>query len=387
MSWSVFASLLARVSQSHFCTPKQQTARLQLYVDDPLLAFTGTEAEGRRIAVKFVVGWLLLGAELAFSKAQLNTAVTLILCMLFVSGHQIEVSITTDKINDLLDLIDRMLSSNIGTVKSLRAFAGKAMNIATVIFAWRPFLLQFWYTISSRQDIPEQTNAPEGSLWIKQVVCSLFWLRAFFLQESGTIVRTFVYDGLAARMEITADASPWGIGGWLLRTTNPLLISLFKSQIWTKRFLVRSEASVVFSRLLNRCRVAYGMWAPMLILRRARLHMRGDNSGALTCYSALKGRGAGMNLISRDFSLGAGRCGFTPQAVTHLPGVVNAIADTLSRRLDPKHEDSLKLPVFCYCKAMHTVAYTNLVESVHATRLRQINGLLCWGDGFCCLLV
>ena len=74
--WSVIVSLLARVVQSLFCSKGTQTARLQVYVDDPLLALQGTTKPRRAIAVKFVACWLILGVELALSKAQLDKSVT-----------------------------------------------------------------------------------------------------------------------------------------------------------------------------------------------------------------------------------------------------------------------------------------------------------------------
>ena len=94
LSWSVIASLLARVIQSLFCTePGVQEARLNVYVDDPLLALFGDDRQRRRFAVKFVVGWLVLGAALAFSKAQLNHTVIWIGNTLRVDGDRIVVSI------------------------------------------------------------------------------------------------------------------------------------------------------------------------------------------------------------------------------------------------------------------------------------------------------
>ena len=51
LSWSVIVSLLARVVQSLFCSKGTQTARLQVYVDDPLLALRGTANQRRNIAV------------------------------------------------------------------------------------------------------------------------------------------------------------------------------------------------------------------------------------------------------------------------------------------------------------------------------------------------
>ena len=80
--------------------------------------------------------------------------------------------------------------------------------------------------------------------------------------------------------------------------------------------------------------------------RRIKLNVRSDNLGALHTYAALKGKGQGMNLISREFALDAGKCELTPDLITHLPGVANGISDVLSRKLDPRYSKYLQIPTF-----------------------------------------
>ena len=58
--------------------------------------------------------------------------------------------IEAEKIKELLELIASILSRNMIPLKELRTFAGKAMNIASLIVIWRPFLAACWAAPPSR---------------------------------------------------------------------------------------------------------------------------------------------------------------------------------------------------------------------------------------------
>ena len=51
-----------------------------------------------------------------------------------------------------------------------------------------------------------------------------------------------------------------------------------------------------------------------------------------------------MNAIAREYALDLSDGAFEPSLVQHLPGVINVIADVLSRRLDPKYSQSWVVP-------------------------------------------
>ena len=46
-------------------------------------------------------------------------------------------------------IIEEFNAGNVVTIKALRSFAGKAMNIATILFMWRPFLHQLWAAMTA----------------------------------------------------------------------------------------------------------------------------------------------------------------------------------------------------------------------------------------------
>ena len=221
LTWAAIAALVARRVQSVFITPHGQEARLQMYVDDPLLALKGSEARRARLAARFLFVWLLLGMGVAFPKARFDRELVWIGVKLRITDSGIVASIPAEKAADLLALINECLSKNVLSVKEVRSLAGKAMNIASLLYVWRPFLASCWAAIAAE----EPTNAPQGCIWTKQVSSTLYWLKAFLSRECGQIERHFTLDAFFNKkvaLEITTDASPWGIGGWISLDGKPL---------------------------------------------------------------------------------------------------------------------------------------------------------------------
>ena len=144
LTWAAVASLLNRCSQSLFVTPSAQKACLQTYVDDPILGLQGTSAERRRMAVKLITFFLIMGIGLAFHKAQLPSKVVWVGVELEATPWEIIASIPQEKLTDHDTIIQEMLNANIVSIKALRSLAGKGTNVATLLYMWRPFLNHVW---------------------------------------------------------------------------------------------------------------------------------------------------------------------------------------------------------------------------------------------------
>ena len=132
--------------------------------------------------VRFCAACLVLGFNLAFGKAQSSPDLVWIGVRLIVTERRIEATIPAEKIKELLKLIDGILSRNMIPLKELRTFAGKAMNIASLIVIWRPFLAACWAAITHTT-----TNAALTCVWVKQFAWSLLWIQEFLLGTSGSI--------------------------------------------------------------------------------------------------------------------------------------------------------------------------------------------------------
>ena len=175
----------------------------------------------------------------------------------------------------------------------------------------------------------------------------------FLKGHSGAIVRVFnyhAYFGEASRLQITTDASPWGVGGYL--TIDGHITAYFSDAITEEdaRVLQRDigshEAQQAFEALA--LLVAFRLWRKELSSSRTVIAVRTDNVGALTMVAALKGSGHALNLIARELALDLSEYTYFPHVITHLPGISNVIADALSRRFDPS-----KQPFVVPCALQH----------------------------------
>ena len=76
--------------------------------------------------------------------------------------------------------------------------------------------------------------------------------------------------------------------------------------------------------------------------------MRSDNVGALSVFSPLRGKGAAMGLIAREYAIDVGNGAYTPDLIDHIPGVANVTADVLSRRYArARQKDGQFLRLYC----------------------------------------
>ena len=80
--------------------------------------------------------------------------------------------------------------------------------------------------------------------------------------------------------------------------------------------------------------VAIRAFAPRLLQRKASIKQRSDNMSALTLAAKLKCTGH-SNRIAREVAMIYGRAAFQPRCIVHLLGIVNTVADALSRLSDP----------------------------------------------------
>ena len=222
--------------------------------------------------------------------------------------------------------------------------AGKAMNIASLLFCWRPFLSSFWAALAF-----QDTHAPEGCIWTKQVSVTLLWLKAFLTRECGQIERHFMLDAFFNRhfaLEITTDASPWGIGAWVALDGKALAWFADKVTDQDANMLERELGSHLAQQAFEALAilVAVRHWRHLWRRRRVSLRIRSDNVGALTVTSSLKGRGHALTLVSRELAFEFGSCEYAPDVIEHLPGVANTTADVLSRRFDPSKAADWGIP-------------------------------------------
>ena len=133
------------------------------------------------------------------------------------------------------------------------------------------------------------------------------------------------------------DASPWGVGGWL--SCNGSIKAYFSDVITEddQRILRTPSGVAEGQQTWEALAMLVGMrvWKRWWQSTKVSLAIRGDNTGALHLFAALKGRSRVMNLIARELALDLGDGAYFPEVVEHIPGIANNLADALSRVAQP----------------------------------------------------
>ena len=163
------------------------------------------------------------------------------------------------------------------------------------------------------------------------------WFEAFLTGRSGVISRLYhvdSYSGWSNKVEITADASPWGLGA-ILKLDGKICeyfgVALTTMDEEILQVAIGScEAPQVFEALC--LLVALRLWHRKWKASRVRLFVRSDNIGALCMVASMRARTPALALIARELALDIGDATYRPDMVAHLPGVSNVAADSLSRR-------------------------------------------------------
>jgi hypothetical protein len=345
LSWAAVISLVIRLTQGLFMFDEGATtqttfrARSQTYVDDPALSFRGDRACRDRNLAVWVLAVRALGLPLAFHKAQRGAKVDWIGCRFEIFPGEVHVTLTADKVSELLELTLAMMQSNVTTFKDLRSFVGKATHFASILYPWRPFLLELWGALAST-DRNTATNAPTNCIWTRQITRPLSWILAFLRGHAGAITMKYsvaAYHNLGAKVRIVTDASPWGLGGYLsiddhicafFATDVPENIAAHLScTVGSHRSQQTFEALAIM--------IALRVWKPSWDKIRAVLEVRADNVAALTAVAKMKASGIGSNMIARELALDFCDGAFRPDLCVHTPGIASSIADSLSRKFQP----------------------------------------------------
>lgn len=339
LTWAALASLAGRCIQSLFRRPDQ--ARMQVYVDDPLTALVGTKATINRNVCKIILCWLVLGFPLAFDKAQLGPALTWIGMQYSISLQNqacLMITIPQEKISELYQLTVNLSKLNVIPLKTLRSYAGKVNNIASLLFVWRPFLATIWAAMSTANEVTQ--SAPPNTVWTKQILHALMWIKTF-LSGKQMITRTFLVDSYApaAKITICTDASPWGLGAYLIINEKPVAwfaAGLDPVDIKVLGLEVGSHTSQQLVEALCML-IALREWKCHWLNQRVCLKVRADNVATLVMVATLRTSSAAMSIIARELALDIGDSVYAPDIVEHVSGLLNDTADMLSRKFQPNN--------------------------------------------------
>ena len=136
------SALATRMTQSLAPT---SAMRQQTYTDDPWVALKGTRTYVDRATATIILTWLALGFPLAFDKGQRGHQICWV-------GHDVHLdvkrkvvtaSIKAEFLAELLKTTQGMMARNVLSAKEVRAYAGSANHVATLLWrggrSWRDF--------------------------------------------------------------------------------------------------------------------------------------------------------------------------------------------------------------------------------------------------------
>eukprot|EP00435_Cladocopium_sp_Y103_P047858 s2395_g14.t1 len=340
LTFAAIIALASRWVQSVVSTPRHlgmrtEEARVQTYVDDPLVTIRGTPERQRRLTAVVLIAWMIMGFPIAVHKATLSNKLTWIGVELSIMTGGVEAVVPQDKVIELSGMLEKMLQSNVVAKKTMRTVIGKAMSIASVLFCWRPFIQELYTALYVKDSC-----APKECIWTKQVRHTILWLLTFLRDEMAGIRRVYTvrsFQNQLPMVTITWDASPFGMGATL--QLDGVFMEYFAIKIDPEDEQTlevpagRHEGQQTWEALAGL--VSLRHWKDSWLGQRARLHIRSDNTGALTMLSKLKCGSKALTLIAREYALDLGQAQWKPDVISHVPGLANKNCDVLSRRWDP----------------------------------------------------
>jgi len=336
LAWAAVVSLIMRLVQAALFARGACPLRLNTYVDDPIAVVRGSRSSRRQLVAELILLLRALGFPLAFVKGQLGPVVDWIGLTVKAERAAVVVTISAQRIQELLELTRGGLRCNVVSRKWLQSYAGKANSFASVLVFWRPFLQYLWAALYSSVD----PNAPQNCIWVKQFRISLEWIEAFLTAQTGDLCRRFSVDavrGNGPRVTMTFDASPWGAGGFL--AVDGALTSWFATS-----FTAEDERAVGITfgtssaqQVAEALAVLFGMraWLPHWVELAPQLQVRSDSVAALSMVARMQTSSPQLAFIARELALTLSMSCIRPKVVEHTPGVCNQLADALSRRFQP----------------------------------------------------
>ena len=343
--YSRVASFAMRTAQALFpenCNTRAK-GKGQLYVDDPIVVFTGSKEEVEASMDVWLLWMLVLGVPLAWKKGSVKWG---------QEAHDwIGVTFTPKKpgevhmelpqayLDELLEILDPFCKSEgHASVRDAEKLVGKAGRVAHIIPTARPFVAALWGALAAARQAGRgpRKEAPPGRVACKRFAVGAAWLRALVRGDKALDLplqrRVLAYRPPRAKLSeyvVQFDASPWG-GGAVLKWSG--VAKEFFQVKWCAKDFKKMDVSVGKSRSQSFFEFLTLFLSLLLWAAKGEagtIAVIGDNTAALTNALSMKGRGP-MLAISREIAWRRARAGWNFE-VGHVPAEENEVADALSR--------------------------------------------------------
>ena len=351
LTWARLAAQICRLTQGAL-GPK---ARLCCYVDDPLITMVAEPFERRQMQAMVLLLWSSLRLPLSLKKATAGQKVTWTsgqFSLLTTPEWGVEVRVKESIVTDVAEQTATLLKDNVVSLKVLASFTGKVMHICSLIAAMRPFITDLYAALHHSG----KSKAPPGCTWTAQIAHVLRWIQVFLSECHGPLARRYwvsAFQQSASRVEITLDASPWGLGGYFALDGEIkawLACPLCDEELAILQ-ITRGDCKAQQCVEALAALVALRLWAPWWHNKRLSIRIRTDSVAALVLATRLTTRGTGCGIVAREVALDIASSTYEPLVGEHIPGIANVTCDALSRRYQPSTTFALPSHLLSVCES------------------------------------
>ena len=349
--WSRLAAAAARLAQAAVC---HRRARLQLYLDDPIIALSGPSELRSRNAALILWCWLALGLRVAWGKTKRGLGVTWIGVHISLSPAEKATTLALPETTreDLLALLRGFGARGMLSLQALRAVTGKLAWVMGILVRIR-WAVAILYAVvadvtrdgaSGREASRAARRAGDrrvkrGLVHYSRVRLPLQWLIELFTSMQGPVVRVIDWKPARPQLCIIVDASPWGLGAVLAHAASGkplewLASSLDKDDEAMLDLVIGSSTAQQVAETLALL-LALRVWIRFLRASAASVDLRGDSTAALGVAGKLSSATPVLNFLAAELALALEAGDVREVSTTHVPGSWNVTADALSRLSEP----------------------------------------------------
>lgn len=340
--WGRVAAWLGRAGQA-VSEPNQ--LRMQVYVDDPILAAIGDQATRNRAFARVILLWLALGVRLNWPKATLGTSVEWIGAEYSTTQGTVTASIPADRITKLAEKVEGHLTAK-GMTSRLASLAGEMSWVAGIVPNLRPFVTMLYGAVheaEKRAENPDSSKArkrPKNMVFVRQVEFPLTWIRTFLAGTCGSMRRTFHLADRHAppTLTITTDASTSGLGAILSTPSGqPIawMADLIRREDRERFGAEPNDPAWMAEWELFAVLAALHVWQGRLRGHRLTCVMHVDSQAAIGAVTKLSSPSQVCNYIAAEISLLLEACNVHLK-LDHIRTEANLEADALSRLSEGK---------------------------------------------------
>lgn len=325
--WSRLAAALVRLSQAA-CW---DTARIQCYVDNPLLVVKGPNALARSVNLAIpLLLWQALGCQLSWNKMQLGITVQWIGFQLQLKDGCLVAQLSPEKLEKLQRALEELLQyKGVVPVQLLRSMAGLLGWLTSIVKLARPWVGMIWGCVTECEArVTKRARERKNLVFMKQVYLALSTLHR--MTQCSSLNATFHWHPRSL-WQIQTDASVFGFGGILWYGRQPVAWWADEIQEWDLALLAAKTGDPAWQSEWELLAVAISarLFGPQIASQA--VHLTTDNTGVLHTALNLRASSPGMVAVAAELACVLRQFDIDLRQGNHVRSAANYLADALSR--------------------------------------------------------